>query len=79
LFENRAFSRVSGPETDDVAGGRRKLLSVGLPNLYSSPDIIRTFKSMQVRWIGHIARRVEIKKDFGWEAQKEGTIWKTWA
>jgi hypothetical protein len=30
-----------------------------LPNLYSSPDIIRHIKSRRVRWAGHVARMGE--------------------
>jgi hypothetical protein len=36
MFENRELRRISGPERDEVAGGRRKLLNENLYNLYSS-------------------------------------------
>jgi hypothetical protein len=36
-------------------GEWRKLHSGELHNLYSSPDIIRQFKSRRMRWVGHVA------------------------
>jgi hypothetical protein len=39
-----------------VTGGWRKLHSEELHNLYSSPSIIRMFKSRRLRWAGHAAR-----------------------
>jgi hypothetical protein len=37
-------------------GQWRKLHNEELHNLYLSPDIIRQFKSRQIRWVGHVAR-----------------------
>jgi hypothetical protein len=44
---------------DEVTGEWRKLHSVELLNLYSSPDIIRQIKSRRMRWAGHVARMGE--------------------
>jgi hypothetical protein len=38
-----------------VLGEWRKLHNEELHNLYSFPDIIRQFKSRQIRWAGHVA------------------------
>jgi hypothetical protein len=45
VFENRVLRRIFGPKRDEVTGKWRKLHSVELRNLYSSPDIIRQVKS----------------------------------
>jgi hypothetical protein len=55
VFENRVL-RVFGPKREEVMGERRKLHSVELHNLYSSPDVIRQIKSRKMRWEGHVAR-----------------------
>jgi hypothetical protein len=59
LFENRVLRRISGPKTDGVTGGWRKLHNEELHNLYSSPSIIRIKKSRTMRWAGHVARMEE--------------------
>jgi hypothetical protein len=51
--------RIFGPKKDEVTGEWRKLHSGELHNLYSSPDIIRQFKSRRMRWAGHVARMGE--------------------
>jgi hypothetical protein len=45
VFENRVVRRIFGPKRDEVTEQWRKLHSVELHNLYSSPDIIRQIKS----------------------------------
>jgi hypothetical protein len=55
VFENRVLRRIFGPKRDEVMGQWRKLHNEELPNLYLSPDIIRQFKSRQIRWVGHVA------------------------
>jgi hypothetical protein len=55
VFENRVLRRIFGPKREEVAGGWRRLHSEELHNLYASLNIIRTIKSMRVRWEGHIA------------------------
>jgi hypothetical protein len=54
LFENRVLWRIFGPKRNGVKGGWGKL-----HNLYSSPSIIRIFKSRRMRWAGHVARMGE--------------------
>jgi hypothetical protein len=41
---------------EKVTGALRKLHTEGLHHLYSSPNIIRMFKSRRIRWAGHVAR-----------------------
>jgi hypothetical protein len=55
VFENRELRRIFGPKRDEVMGQQRKLHNGQLHNLYSSPDIIRQFKSRRMRWPGHVA------------------------
>jgi hypothetical protein len=50
VFENRALRRMFGPNGEEVTGGWRKLHNEELHNLYSSPNIIRVFKSRRMRW-----------------------------
>jgi hypothetical protein len=59
VSENRVLRGTFGPKRDEVTGEWRKLHSGELHNLYSSPDIIRQFKSRRVRWAGHVARMAE--------------------
>jgi hypothetical protein len=58
-FENRVLRRTFGPKRDEVTGGRRKLHSGELHNLYRSPDIIRQTKSRRMRWAEHVTRMGE--------------------
>jgi hypothetical protein len=62
VFENRVLRRIFGPKRDEVTGEWRKLHSVELHNLYSSPDIIRQVKSRRMRWAGHVAHVGEERK-----------------
>jgi hypothetical protein len=50
------------------------ILYEGLHNLYSSPNMIRMFKSRRMRWARHVARmgRRGMHMGFWWESQKEG-------
>jgi hypothetical protein len=48
---------------DEVTGGWKKLHSEGLRDLYSSPSIIRLFKSRRIRWVGHVAKIGEKRND----------------
>jgi hypothetical protein len=59
VFENAVFRRIFGPKRDEVTGGWRKLHNEELRDLYSSPSIIRIFKSRRMRWAGHVARMGE--------------------
>jgi hypothetical protein len=56
VFENRVLRRIFGPKRGEVTGGWRKLHNEELHSLYSSPSIIRMFKSRRMRWVGNIAR-----------------------
>jgi hypothetical protein len=62
VFENRFLRRIFGPKRDDVMEEWRKLHSVELHNLYSSPNIIRQIKSRRMRWVGHVAHMGEERK-----------------
>jgi hypothetical protein len=42
-----------------MRGGWRKLHNEELPNLYSSPSIIKMIKPRRMRWVGHVARMGE--------------------
>jgi hypothetical protein len=56
VFENRELRRIFGPKGDEITGEWRKLHSLELHNLYSSPDIIRQIITRRMRWAGHVAR-----------------------
>jgi hypothetical protein len=62
VFENRFLRRIFGPKRDDVMEEWRKLHSVELHNLYSSPNIIRQIKLRRMRWVGHVAHMGEERK-----------------
>jgi hypothetical protein len=49
MFENRVLTRIFGPKRVEVPGGCRKLHNEELHNLYTSPSIIRKFKSRMMR------------------------------
>jgi hypothetical protein len=51
--------RIFGPKRDEVTGEWRKLHNKELHDLYSSPGIIRIFKSRRMRCSGHVARMGE--------------------
>jgi hypothetical protein len=55
VFENRVLRRIFGPKRDEVRGGWRKLHKGLLPDLYSSPSMIRIIKSKRMRLVGHVA------------------------
>ena len=44
-----------GAKKDEITGEWRKLHNAELHALYSSPNIIGSFKSRRLRWAGHIA------------------------
>jgi hypothetical protein len=58
VFENRVLRRIFGPEREED-GSWRKLHNGELHSLYSSPNIVRVFKSRRMRWAGHVARMGE--------------------
>jgi hypothetical protein len=55
VFGNRTLKKIFGPERDEVMGSYRKLHDEELHNLYSSPDVIRVFKSWRMEWVGQVA------------------------
>jgi hypothetical protein len=63
VFENRVLRRIFGLKSDEVIGGWRKPHNEELPNLYSSPNIIRMMKSGRMRWAGPVARMGETIKN----------------
>ena len=56
MFENKVLRKIFGAKKDEITGEWRKLHNVELHALYSSPNIVRSLKSRQLRWAGHIAR-----------------------
>jgi hypothetical protein len=55
VFKNKVLRRIFGPKRDEVTGRWRKLRNEELPDLYSSPSIIRIIKPRKMRWVGHAA------------------------
>jgi hypothetical protein len=58
VFENRVLRRIFGPKSEEY-GSWRKLHNDELHSLYSSPNIVRVFKSRRLRWAGHVAHMWE--------------------
>jgi hypothetical protein len=52
--------RIFGPKRKEVVRGLRRLHNEELHKLYSSPNIIRVFKSRRMTWAGHVARMCEM-------------------
>jgi hypothetical protein len=65
VYENRVLRRIFGPKRDEITGGWRELHDEDLLDLYTSPSIIRMFKSMRMRWAGHLARMGERRIAYG--------------
>jgi hypothetical protein len=59
MFENRVLRKIFGPKRDEVTGECRKLHNEDLPDLHSSPSIIRMMDLRRMRWTGHVARMGE--------------------
>jgi hypothetical protein len=55
VFENSVLWRICGPKSEED-GSWRKLHSVELHSLYSSPNIVRMIKARRLGWAGHVAR-----------------------
>jgi hypothetical protein len=58
VFENRVLRRIFGPKREED-GSWRKLHNDEFHSLYSSPNIVRVFKSSRMRWAGRVARMGE--------------------
>jgi hypothetical protein len=56
VLENRVLRRMFGSKRAQVTGGWRKMHNEELHNLYSSPSIIRMFKSRRIKWAGNVAQ-----------------------
>jgi hypothetical protein len=69
-FENRVLRRIFEPNREKVTGGRRKLHIEELHNLWSSPNVIRMFKSRRMRWPEYVACTRENKKAYEILARK---------
>ena len=55
VFENKVLRKIFGAKKGEITEWR-KLHKVELHALYSSPNVIRNFKSRQLRWAGHTVR-----------------------
>jgi hypothetical protein len=64
VSENRVLRRIFGPNSEEVAGGWRRLHNEELHNLYNSPRMIRVIKSRMVRWAEHVARMVDMRNTY---------------
>jgi hypothetical protein len=62
MFEYRVLRRIFGPKRDEVTGGWRGQYNEELHNLFSSPSIIRKFKSKRMRWARNVAQKGEEKR-----------------
>jgi hypothetical protein len=56
-LKNKLLRRIFGLKREEVAGDWRKLQNEEIHNLYSSPNIIRMFKSRRMRRARNVARR----------------------
>jgi hypothetical protein len=57
VFEDRVLRRIFGPKRYEVTGDWTGLHNEELHDLYSSPSIIRMFKSRRMIWERHVARK----------------------
>ena len=48
--------RILGSESNDVTGECRGQHNEELNDLYSSPNVVRVFKSIRSKWVGHVER-----------------------
>jgi hypothetical protein len=48
VLENKVLRRMSGPESDEVTGGRNRFYNEELRNFYSVPNSIRMISSRRV-------------------------------
>jgi hypothetical protein len=64
VFENRVLRRIFRPKRDEVTGEWRKLHNEELPDLYSSPSIIKIIKLGRMRWVGHTAQTGEKRNEY---------------
>ena len=55
MFENKVLRKMFGATKEEITGEWRMLHNAELHALYCSPNIIRTLKSIRLRWAGHVA------------------------
>jgi hypothetical protein len=65
MFQKRMLRRIFRPNGDEVTGGRRKLHTEELHNLYSSPSIISMIKAKRTKWARHVVRMEEKRTAYG--------------
>jgi hypothetical protein len=65
VFETMMLRRIFGPKGDEVPGDWRKLHNEELRDLYSLPSKIRMMKSRRMRWAGHVAYGILVRKPEG--------------
>jgi hypothetical protein len=53
--------RIFGAKREEVVGGWRRPHNEELHNLYFLLNIIKAIKSRRIRWVGHVARKGEMK------------------
>ena len=56
VFENKVLRKIFGAKRDEITGERRNVHNAELHPLYSSPNIIRSFKSRRLRWAVQVVR-----------------------
>jgi hypothetical protein len=64
VFGNRVLRRIFGTGRDEVTGGWRELHDEALPNVYSSPNIIRMIKSNRIGLAGYVGCMGEIRNTY---------------
>jgi hypothetical protein len=55
VFDKRVLWSIFGSKRVEMMGGWKTLYKEKLPDLHSSPSIIRITKS-RMRWVRHVAR-----------------------
>jgi hypothetical protein len=56
VFGSKVLRILFVPKRGEVRRGRIKLRNEELRNVYCSQSVIRTIKSIRVRWAGHVER-----------------------
>jgi hypothetical protein len=63
VSENRVLRRIFGPKSEED-GSWRKLHNDEIHRHFSSPNIVRVIKSRKMKWVGYVARMVEVFRGF---------------
>ena len=64
VLENKIPRKIFGAKKDEITGEWRKLHNAELHALYSSPNIIRSYKSRRLRRSGHVARMEKFRNAY---------------